>query len=502
MDRTIWHLPFQETVRLGEMKIMKKLEFPKDFLWGGSIAAHQCEGAYQADGKGPGHMDFVTTGEFGKERKITKTIEEGNVYPSHDGIDFYHRYKSDIELFGEMGFKALRISIDWSRIFPHGDDELPNEEGLAYYHQVIDELRANQIEPIITLCHFEMPIEVVRKYRSWLSRETVELYLRFCETVMKEYKGKVRYWVTFNEMNHLEIQSDFSNTFTYMITGLQYSDLQDREMQLATMGYHMTLASVKAVKIAHDIDQNNQVGCVFGLTPCYPKTSKPADVLQAFKDTERDLYQVDAMCNGAFPLYKLKEYKRRGITLPICESDHLAFREGKIDFIGLNYYSSDVSSAELDENTESSLFGGIPNKYLEKSAWGWSIDPTGLRYMLNYLYHRYGIPIIITENGLGAVDQVENDGSIQDDYRVDYLKKHLEALKAAVEEDGVHCFGYLMWGPIDLVSATTGEMKKRYGFIYVDKQDDGSGTHERSKKKSFYWYKKVISTNGEDLASI
>ena len=475
------------------------MKLRKDFLWGGSIAAHQCEGAWNVDGKGIGIMDLVTSGSYEVPREICKDIEDGKRYPSHEGIDFYHRFKDDIALFGEMGFKALRISIDWSRIYPNGDDEEPNKKGIEYYQSVVDELLKNGIEPIVTLYHFEMPVNLVRKYGSWTNRKVIDFYLKYCKTMFEALKGKVKYWVTFNEMNHIDPQTEASDIFTYIIAGLKFSEMVEKKQTLATIGYNMTLAGVKAVELAHEIDPNNKVGCVFGLKPVYPINCNPVNVMNAFKEMDRDFYQIDAMCNGCFPKYKLKEYKDSDIQLEISNEDKESFYNGKLDFIGLNYYSTSVAHYEGDDNGEETLFGGVQNPYLEKSKWGWSIDPIGLRYLLNYVYRRYELPIIVSENGLGAMDKVEADGSINDDYRIDYLNQHLIQLKKAAEEDGVECFGYLMWGPIDLVSATTGEMKKRYGFIYVDKQDDGTGDYSRKKKKSFDWYKEVIESNGESL---
>ena len=475
------------------------MKLRKDFLWGGSIAAHQCEGAWNVDGKGIGIMDLVTSGSYEVPREICKDIEDGKRYPSHEGIDFYHRFKDDIALFGEMGFKALRISIDWSRIYPNGDDEEPNKKGIEYYQSVVDELLKNGIEPIVTLYHFEMPVNLVRKYGSWTNRKVIDFYLKYCKTMFEALKGKVKYWVTFNEMNHIDPQTEASDIFTYIIAGLKFSEMVEKKQTLATIGYNMTLAGVKAVELAHEIDPNNKVGCVFGLTPVYPINCNPVNVMNAFKEMDRDFYQIDAMCNGCFPKYKLKEYKDSDIQLEISNEDKESFYNGKLDFIGLNYYSTSVAHYEGDDNGEETLFGGVQNPYLEKSKWGWSIDPIGLRYLLNYVYRRYELPIIVSENGLGAMDKVEAVGSINDDYRIDYLNQHLIQLKKAAEEDGVECFGYLMWGSIDLVSATTGEMKKRYGFIYVDKQDDGTGDYSRKKKKSFDWYKEVIESNGESL---
>ncbi len=478
---------------------MGKNAFPRDFFWGGSIAAHQCEGAWREGGKGIGMMDLVTTGAVDRPRHISRDFEEGYIYPSHEGIDFYHHYQEDIALYAEMGFKALRISVDWSRIYPNGDDAEPNAEGLAFYHAVVDELIAHGIEPIITLYHFEMPIAVVRKYHSWLSRETIELYLRFVRTVVESFKGKVHYWSTFNEMNHIDPMSEATDIFIYMITGLTNEGLGDRPRDLATLGYYMTVASMRACKLIHEIDPENKVGCVFGITPMYPATCKPADALAAFKAMDRDYYQIDAMCTGRFPAYKLREYEREGIELDYREEDAEVFAADRLDWIGMNYYASETIAADAKAE-DGAFFGGQKNPYLEASSWGWTIDPSGLRYLLNYTYRRYGLPIMVTENGLGAVDEVGPDGSVHDDYRIAYLREHARAVKDAVELDGVDCFGYLWWGPIDVVSATTGEMKKRYGFIYVDKHDDGSGTYARSRKDSFYWYKEAIASNGGTLS--
>ncbi|WP_086350619.1 glycoside hydrolase family 1 protein [Candidatus Enterococcus clewellii] len=473
------------------------MSLPKDFFWGGSIAAHQCEGSWQADGKGPAIMDFVTKGSKDTPRDITATIEADLDYPSHQGIDFYHRYKEDIALFKEMGFTALRLSIDWSRIFPNGDDEQPNQAGLNYYGAVIDTLLAAGIEPIVTLYHFELPIHLVHQYGAWKNRQVIDFYLRFCETVMREYDGRVKYWVTFNEMNHIDPETEHSDIFTYLVAGLKYSELTDKAQELATVGYNMTLAGVKAVRLAHEINAKNSVGCVFGLNPIYSYNCDPENVLKGFLENDRDYYQIDAMCNGKFPLYKLKEYQAAGLTIDITEQDKEDFANGTLDFIGLNYYFSSVAEPKEAIEGEASLFGGVQNPYLEQSKWGWAIDAVGIRYVMNYLYRRYELPIMITENGLGAQDIVEADGQIHDVYRIEYLEKHVEQIRKAVEEDHVDCLGYLVWGPIDLVSATTGEMSKRYGFIHVDLDDKGQGSLERKKKDSFHWFKKVIENNSE-----
>lgn len=474
---------------------MTKNAFPKDFFWGGSIAAHQCEGAWKEGGKGPNIMDFATSGSLTNPRKFTKDINPDYIYPSHTGIDFYHTYKDDIKLFAQMGFTSLRISIDWSRIYPRGDEALPNQEGIKFYVDLIDTLRSYNIEPIVTLYHFEMPAYLVTEYGSWTNPKVIDFFLNYAETMFNALKGKVKYWVTFNEMNHIDPSTEASDIFTYIIAGLRYQDMKNPKQTLADIGYNMTLAGVKACSLGRQIDSKFQIGCVFGITPVYASNSNPQNAFNAFMATDRDYYQIDAMCNGKFPEYKLKEYSKSGIHLDINEDDKIAFKEGTLDFIGINYYSSSMINNE--DGGDEALFGGLQNPLLEQSKWGWAIDPVGLRYVLNYTYRKYGLPIIITENGLGAIDVPDLNGKIHDDYRIDYLNQHLSEVRKAINEDGVDCFGYLMWGPIDLVSATTGEMKKRYGFIYVDKNDDQSGTNKRSPKESFYWYRDVIKSNGE-----
>ena len=465
------------------------------FFYGGSIASHQCDGAYDEDGKGLGIMDVVTVGSRDVARQFHDEVKEGVYYPSHKAIDFYHTYKEDIALFKEAGFNCLRISVDWSRIYPNGDDEKPNRKGIEHYRDVVRELKRNGIEPIVTLFHFEMPLNLVKKYGSWQNREVIDLYLRYVRTMFEEFKGEVTYWSTFNEMNHLDSDVELSDFFTYMITGLCYSKLEDPAQVMVRCAYNMTLASVKAVKIGHEIDPNYRIGCVFGLTPVYAYSANPEDSLKAFRTMDRDWYQIDAMTKGSFPEYKLKTYRDRGVCTEITEEDRKAFEEGKIDFIGINYYSSAVETALELKNSEGSFFGGLNNDYLKQSDWGWIIDPVGLRYLLNMVDRRYNLPMIITENGLGACDVLEEDGSIHDPYRIEYVGSHLKQIKLAIEEDKVNCFGYLTWGPIDLVSATTGEMKKRYGFIYVDRDDDGSGSNRRYRKDSFYWYKSIIESD-------
>ncbi len=474
----------------------------KRFFWGGSIAAHQCEGGFQEGRKGLAIMDKVTAGTYEKPRQIHEKCLEGYEYPSHTGIDFYHRYEEDIKLFSEMGFTALRISIDWSRIYPTGEEEYPNEEGLSFYRKVITTLRDHNIEPIVTLYHFELPEAIVRKYGSWNNRKTIELYLKYCRTVFEEYKDIVTWWATFNEMNHLEtkVKREHDELMSYMVTGLACSELDPYEEDdvMARCTYNMTVASVMAIEEGHRINPDFKIGCVFGFEPFYAFSCHPEDSVKAFDCMEDEVVQIDAMCLGRFPERKLKEYETRGFRVEVFPEDAEFFRRNRLDFIGLNYYASATVGREPLEEETPDMYGGYHNPLLEKSSWGWTIDPVGLRYALRFFEQRYRKPVIITENGIGAYDELE-DGTVQDDYRIEYLRSHFKEMKKAVEEDQVNCIGYLMWGPIDLISATTGEMKKRYGFIYVDKNDDGSGTLKRYPKKSFYWYRQVIESNGENL---
>lgn len=472
------------------------MENSEKFFWGGSIASHQCDGAYDQDGKGPGIMDYVTAGSVSKPREFHDKCRDGVIYPSHYGIDFYHRYKEDIALFKEAGFTALRISVDWSRIYPNGDDNEPNRAGIEHYRDVIKELKNNGIEPIVTLYHFELPMAVVKNYDSWTNRKTIDLYLRYCKTMFTEFKDDVKYWATFNEMNHLDSDMILSDFFTYMNTGLCYSKIENPAYAMTMCSYNMTLASVKAIELGHGINPDFQIGCVFGLTPTYAWSCNPDDSIAAFKAMDRDWYQIDAMCKGEFPQYKINEYKKRGINLEISDEDKEAFKKSHLDFIGVNYYGSSVISTAEENNSGDNFFGGQNNPYLKQSDWGWTIDPKGLRYLLMVLDRRYNLPMIITENGLGAIDKLEEDGTVHDQYRIDYVKAHIDELKKSIKEDKVNCFGYLMWGPIDLISATTGEMKKRYGFIYVDQDDEGNGTLKRIKKDSFYWFKEYTKNGG------
>ena len=471
----------------------------KDFLWGGAVAAHQVEGGWNEGGKGISIADALTGGSHGVARRITDEIIEGEYYPNHQASDMYHRYKEDIKLFKEMGFKCFRTSIAWTRIFPTGEESEPNEEGLKFYDDFFSELLNNDIEPVITLSHFEMPYELVRKYGGWRDRKLIDLFVKFTITVMKRYKDKVKYWMTFNEINN---QKDTSNPlFGYCCSGVVYKENENPEETMYQVVHHQLVAAAKATVEGHKINPNFKIGCMVAMVPLYPFSCKPEDIMFSAECMHDRFFFADVHMRGYYPKYALNEWNRKGYNITITKDDEKALKEGIADYMGFSYYMSNaVEFGNISNGDSLSGFAGsVPNPYLKKSDWGWQIDPIGLRYALNILYDRYQKPLFIVENGFGAIDKIEPNGEIHDNYRISYLKDHIKEMKKAVEIDGVELMGYTPWGCIDCVSFTTGEYKKRYGFIYVNRDDDGNGDFSRIRKDSFYWYKKVISSNGEDI---
>lgn len=478
---------------------MKKNEsvFPEDFLWGGAVAANQCEGAYLEDGKGLSPVDILPDSAHGRwdalenPNKALETTYE--FYPSHTSIDFYHRYKDDIRLLAEMGFKCFRTSICWARIFPNGDDMTPNEKGLEFYDNLFDECLKYGIEPVVTINHFDTPVELLKKYNGWKDRRCIDFYLRFCEVIFKRYKDRVKYWMTFNEINmilHLPFFGGGIDT-----TG------EENPLQLKYQAaHHQLVASAMATKLGHEINPENKIGCMLAAGETYAYSCKPEDVWKSIEKNREGYFFIDVQSRGYYPSYSKRFFKENNISIKFEAGDEEVLKENTVDYIAFSYYSSRLTSTDpkLNSTTEGNVFATMKNPYLTASEWGWQIDPLGLRITMNEIYDRYQKPLFIVENGLGAVDKVEKDGSINDEYRIDYLREHIREMKEAVL-DGVELLGYTTWGCIDLISAGTGEMKKRYGFIYVDRDNDGNGTLERSKKKSFEWYKKVIASNGEDL---
>ena len=477
---------------------MKNKRFPEGFLWGGATAANQLEGAYNEGGKGLSVQDVTPRGgaNVGGEVLITKEPTEDNL--KLKGIDFYHRYKEDIALFAEMGFKVFRISIAWSRIFPKGDELEPNEEGLKFYDNLFDEMAKYGIEPLVTLSHYETPLHLARKYNGWTNRKLIEFFERYARTVFERYKNKVKYWLTFNEINSV-LHAPF------MSGGIPTDgEMKPTKQELYQAVHNELVASALVTKIGHEINPDFKIGCMILSMPAYPMTSHPLDSLAA-REFERENYLfADVHVRGKYPTYAKRYFRENGINIKFAEDDEKLLAENPVDFVSFSYYVS-VAAAHNPQDYQSgkgNLLGGLKNPYLETSEWGWQIDPVGLRIVLNDFYDRYQIPLFIVENGLGAKDVLvdgSNGPTVGDDYRIDYLRKHLEQVKEAIE-DGVEVMGYTSWGCIDLVSSSTAEMSKRYGYIYVDRNDDGTGSLNRYKKKSFYWYKKVIESNGEDLS--
>ena len=464
-----------------------------DFLWGGAVAAHQLEGAWQEDGKGISVADVMTAASHGHHREITNGVIEGKNYPNHEAIDFYHRYKEDIKLFSEMGFKCFRTSIAWTRIFPNGDELEPNEKGLQFYDDLFDECLKYGIEPVVTLSHFELPYHLVTEYGGFRNRKVIDFFVRFAEVCFKRYKNKVKYWMTFNEINN---QANYNEDFApFTNSGVRYKEGEDREQIMYQASHYELVASAKAVKIGHDINPEFEIGCMIAMCPIYPATCNPKDILMAQKAMQKRYYFTDVHVHGSYPSHMQQYFKNKSFNLDITEEDLNDLQEGTVDYIGFSYYMSFAN--EYYDYVETRDL--VRNEYVKASDWGWQIDPEGLRFSLNWFTDMYQLPLFIVENGFGAIDEAGEDGIIHDDYRIEYLKAHIEQFIKAVEEDGVNLMGYTPWGCIDLVSAGTGEMKKRYGFIHVDKDNEGNGTLERSRKDSFYWYKKVIQSNGENL---
>lgn len=480
---------------------MSKTVFPEGFLWGGATAANQFEGGWNIDGKGPSTSDMLSGGTHAVSRRITRSIEEGIHYPSHEGIDFYHRFKEDIALFAQMGFKTFRFSINWTRIFATGMELEPNEAGLQFYENVIDELIKHNIEPLVTISHYELPFALTEKYNGWAGREVIDCYSRYTETLFRRFNGKVKYWLTFNEINIATMAQGNYHGLGILNSGTTEFIDQVDDAQLRYQGlHHQFVASAKMVKLGHEINPDFQIGCMIAFLTTYPFTCDPVDLLLSQEHVKMHNYFCgDIQVRGKYPYYAKRYFEENNIKVVIAEGDAEIIAEGTVDYYALSYYMSNCVSADpSNEIGSGNLMGGVKNPYLEASDWGWQIDPIGLRYTLNEIYARYEIPLMVVENGLGAFDKVEEDGSINDSYRIDYLKAHIEQMGEAIK-DGVELWAYTPWSCIDLVSASTGEMEKRYGFIYVDKDNKGVGTLDRKKKASFDWYKKVIASNGEEL---
>ena len=481
-----------------------KTGFPKSFLWGGSTGATQYEGGYNQGGRGPSNFDYICTIPNAKRDHIDISLLDEKTYlynkehesklhfPYRKATDFYHRYKEDIALFAEMGFKVFRMSISWSRIYPTGEEVSPNKEGLKFYHDVFDELRKYNIEPLVTMTHYELPDALVEKYNGWQSPKLIDLFAKYSKTLIDEYKEKVKYWIPFNEINAIIGNPYTSGGFFVEKTGKNYFSAIYQAL------HHQYVASALTVKYMHETAKNCMAGSMIARLECYPYTCKPSDVAATLLEDQINYFSYDIMARGEYPKRMLKYFEEENITFDYVPGYEKILKENTVDFLALSYYMSYVVSGDEDKKEQvGHLVKELKNPYIKCSDWGWGIDPEGLRITLNRTYYKYQLPIFIVENGLGAYDTFEND-TVNDDYRINYLSEHITKMKEAID-NGVEVMGYTPWGCVDLVSSTYGEMAKRYGFIYVDADDDGNGTYNRYRKKSFTWYKKVIASNGEDL---
>ena len=458
--------------------------FPTNFLWGGAIAANQVEGAFNLDNKGLSTSDMLPNGILSPHQ----TRQQRGDGIKDLAIDFYHRYPQDIELFDEMGFNCLRLSIAWTRIFPNGDEAEPNEQGLAYYDKIFDQLAKHNIQPFVTLSHYEMPYALVENYGGWGSRELITFFERYARTVFERYKDKVKLWLTFNEIN-MSLHAPFTGV------GLQE---QATEQEIYQAIHHQLVANAKAVNLCHQIIPDGKIGNMLLGALNYPYTCNPDDVIAAMHENNKWLFFGDVQTRGKYPGYMLRYFREQDIEIEMQDGDLELLSGASVDFISFSYYASGCASADPKQKEVGNIVDSVPNPYLEKSQWGWLIDPKGLRILLNFLHDRYQKPLFVVENGLGARDEIDENGQINDDYRIAYLNDHLVQAREAIL-DGVELMGFTSWGPIDLVANSTAEMSKRYGFIYVDRHDDGSGSLERKRKKSFHWYQQVITSNGASL---
>lgn len=479
------------------MKKEEKTVFPSNFLWGGAVAANQCEGAWDEDGKGPSIADIEILPERYSRKQVVgfshtkedilKALQDvDGYYPRRKGIDFYHRYKEDLALMKEMGFRCFRTSFNWARIFPKGDESEPNEKGLLFYDRLIDEMRRLDIEPVMTISHYEMPLHLVCAYGGWYNRRLIEFYLHFCRTLFERYKGKVKYWIPFNQINSLGGWGEFASL------GMLKDGYEDWQSATYQALHHQFVASASAVKLGHAIDPSYQIGMMLGDDTMYPATCRPKDIFANTQNMQMGIYFYgDVLLRGAYPGYAERYFQDHAIRIERTASDLELLKQNTADFLSFSYYYPRVTSADQLGVLQA-------NPYLEASPWGWTKDPLGLRNSLNLYWDRYHMPMFIAENGLGAMDEISADGKIHDTYRMDYLRSHIQAVKEAIA-DGVEVFGYASWGPIDIISCSQGEMSKRYGYIYVDQDDRGNGSGRRIRKDSFYWYQRVIETNGEVL---
>lgn len=468
----------------------------KDFLYGVGTSASQIEGAYAVDGKGLSMADLLPA----NKKKRFSCVQDGSFalanydtqqeyYPTHNAIDFYHTYKDDIRLLAGLGINSIRISIMWSRIFPTGEENEPNEAGLTFYKSVVDECLKYGLEPIVTISHFDIPVHLIKKYGGWASRKMIDAYLKLCQVLFTTFKNKVHYWITFNEINmilHLP----------FVGGGLCFKEGENKEQKMYQAAHYQLVASSAATNLAHQIDPKNNIGCMLAAGEVYPFSCNPDDILAALQKNREQYFFSDIQVRGYYPSYARELFDQKQIKLDILPEDNEILKN-TVDFVSLSYYSSRCVSVDpkIQQNiTNGNAFASVKNPYLDVSDWGWQIDPVGFRITLNNLYDRYQKPLMVVENGLGAMDKLTSEQEVHDTYRIDYLQKHLSALQDS-QKDGVDLIGYMAWSGIDSVSASTGEMSKRYGFLYVDYDNSGQGSGKRVKKDSYFWFKNWLTKN-------
>lgn len=481
--------------------MFKDYQMPKDFLWGGAIAANQAEGAFQVDGKGISLADVhkyypdKTNAEISQEQIKGMSVADiqanladtDSYYPKRHGIDFYHTYPEDLALLKELGFKTFRTSIDWTRIFPTGEEETPNEAGLAYYDRLIDKIIELGMEPIITILHYETPIEISLKYGGWNNRKVIDLFVKYGKVLLERYKEKVKYWIVINQINLIQFEP-------FNSTAIPYDTVDNYEEASFQAIHHQFIASAQLVAYAKKINPQMQMGTMVADCTVYPFSCKPDDVILAMKRNRMEYFYTDVQFRGEYPQYALNYFEEHGIEIDITLEDQQMLKENTMDYLAISYYYSQMVDSEKNSMNPASV---TPNPTLKVNPWGWAVDPQGLYNSLSQYWDRYGKPIIIAENGFGMYDKV-TDGQIHDDYRISYLSEHIQQMKKAMY-DGVDVIAYCAWGPIDIISCSSAQMEKRYGFVYVDLDNEGKGTGKRMKKDSFTWYQKVIATNGEEI---
>ncbi|NFA42381.1 glycoside hydrolase family 1 protein [Clostridium botulinum] len=462
--------------------------FPENFLWGGSTSAYQVEGAWNEDGKGLSVIDMCDHPEGTADFKIAS--------------DHYHRFKEDVKLFSEMGLKAYRFSIAWTRIIPQGTGEV-NEKGIKFYNDLIDELNKYNIEPIVTMFHFDLPYTLEEK-GGWSNRDTIDAFSKYAKVLFERFGSKVKYWLTINEQNTMILHPG--------AIGIPKGGKLPSKKELYQQNHHMLLAQAKVMNLCHEMCPNGKIGPALNTTAMYGETCNPLDAIAAHNwETIRCWSFLDMAVRGKYNKLAWSYLMDRGLEPIIEDGDMDIMKNAKPDFIAINYYStatiaaskgdaSDISARAGDQQImlgEQGVYRAAENPYVDKTKYGWVVDPIGLRMTLRKVSERYDLPILITENGIGAPDKLEKNETINDDYRIDYIRKHLEQLKLAIN-DGVEVMGYCPWSAIDVVSTHQG-YGKRYGFIYVNRDEFDLKDLRRIKKKSFNWYKNVINTNGEEL---